>query len=69
MCEETSQSGNREQKLDTVVGGVNTRMNWGLDNPKFSGRGTGVRSFALATDSVRFMTDSVSDRIVVFTPI
>ena len=33
------------EKLAAVVGGANTRVNWGLDNPKFSGRGTGARFF------------------------
>ena len=33
------------EKLATVVDGVNTRVNWGLDNLKFSGRGTDSRSF------------------------
>ena len=33
------------EKLAAVVGGANTRVNWGLDNPKFSGRGTDARFF------------------------
>ena len=36
------------EKLAAVVGGANTRVNWGLDNPKFSGRGTGARSFLVS---------------------
>jgi hypothetical protein len=35
----------KKNGFDAVVGGANTRVNWGLDNPKFSGRGTGARSF------------------------
>jgi hypothetical protein len=34
-----------DDKLPVVVGGTNTRVNWGLDNPKFSGRGTDTLSF------------------------
>ena len=33
------------EKLAAVVGGANTRVNWGLDNPKFSWRGTDARFF------------------------
>ena len=36
------------EKLAAVVGGANTRVNWGLDNPKFSGRGTGARCFLVS---------------------
>jgi hypothetical protein len=33
------------EQLAGVVGGENTWVHWGLDNPKFSSRGTGVSSF------------------------
>ena len=36
------------EKLAAVVGGANTRVNWGLDNPKFTGRGTGARSLLVS---------------------
>jgi hypothetical protein len=47
---------NYHEKLAAVVGGANTRVNWGLDNPKFSGRGTGARSFFRRTLSYLFLS-------------
>ncbi len=40
--------GTEHEKLAAVVGGANTRVNWGLDNPKFSWRGTDARFFCVS---------------------
>jgi hypothetical protein len=35
------------EKLAAVLGGANTRVNWGADHLKLPGRGTGMRFFSL----------------------